>query len=96
VEGLDIGLEGEAVNFRVRVSPRASRDAITGIHDGALKVSLTAPPVEGAANKALVALLSRKLGVPKSAVKITGGKRSKTKKVRVSGIDREALAGSLL
>jgi uncharacterized protein (TIGR00251 family) len=86
VEGLEISRKGEAVSFRVRVSPRASRDAVTGVHDGALKVSLTAPPVEGAANKALVSLLSRKLGIPKNAVTITAGDRSKTKTVKVEGI----------
>ena len=94
--GLDIRRKGEAVSFRVRVSPRASRDAITGVHDGALKVSLTAPPVEGAANKALVALLSRKLGIPKNAVTIAGGERSRSKTVRVEGIGAGQVETALL
>ena len=62
-----------AVRFSVRVTPRASRAAITGVHAGALKVSLTAPPVEGAANAALIELLADALGVAKRAVRIEHG-----------------------
>lgn len=61
------------VRFDVRVAPRASREAIVGEHDGALKVALTAPPVDGAANAALVALIAGALGVPKRAVTLVRG-----------------------
>lgn len=74
-----------AVRFTVRVSPRASREAILGVHDGALKVALTAPPVDGAANAALIALLAKKLGVPKGGVRIASGESSRTKVVSVEG-----------
>lgn len=74
------------VCLAVRVSPRASRDAILGVHDGALKVALTAPPVEGAANAALVALLAKSLGVAKRAVTITSGETSRHKRVEIEGV----------
>lgn len=85
-----------SVIFAVRVSPRASRDAIGGVHDGALKVKLTAPPVDGAANAALIKLLSKKLGVAKGAVTIIAGDTSRTKRVRIEGVTvtaARALAG---
>jgi uncharacterized protein (TIGR00251 family) len=78
-----------AVTLEVRVAPRASRAAIIGVHAGALKVALTAPPVDGAANAALIELLADKLGVPKRAVEITRGERSKQKTVRVTGVTLE-------
>ena len=72
--------------FAVRVTPRASRDAIEGEHAGALKVRLTAPPVEGRANEALRRLLAEELDVPVSAVRIVGGEASRTKRVSVAGV----------
>ena len=75
--------------FAVRVSPRASRDAVGGVHDGALKVKLTAPPVEGAANTALIALFAKKLGVAKGAIEIVSGASSRSKRVRVTGVDAD-------
>ena len=81
--------EGGAVVFSVRVAPRASRSAVLGVHDGALKVALTAPPVEGAANAALIAFLAKALGVPKRDVVIEQGEASRSKLVRVTGVTRE-------
>ncbi|MFI5307195.1 MAG: DUF167 domain-containing protein [Polyangiales bacterium] len=75
-----------AVCFQVRVSPRASREGLSGVHGGALKVSLTAAPVDGAANEALVALLAKTLRVPKRAVIIAHGEHGRTKSVRVEGV----------
>jgi uncharacterized protein len=75
-----------AVCFQVRVSPRASREGLSGVHGGALKVSLTAAPVDGAANEALVALLAKTLRVPKRAVTISHGEHGRTKSVRVEGV----------
>lgn len=83
---LEIHEEKGGVSFGVRVSPRASRDAVMGVHDGALKVALTAPPVEGAANAALIALLAKALGVAKRAVTIASGEASRQKRVRVDGV----------
>ena len=88
--GLEVRTEEGAVVFPVRVAPRVSRSAIAGLHGGALKVALTAPPVEGAANAALVKLLAKKLGVAKSAVTIVRGERGRDKQVRVAGVDAAA------
>ncbi len=71
--------------FTVRVVPRASRSEIVGEHDGALKVRLAAPPVEGAANQELIRLLARSLEVSRGAVEIVSGQTSKLKQVRVRG-----------
>lgn len=79
------------VRFAVRVAPRASRDGILGVHDGALKVALTAPPVEGAANEALVRLLAKALGVAKGEVRVVQGERSRDKVVEVAGVDEGAV-----
>lgn len=83
---LAIEEESGRARFSVRVSPRASRDAILGVHDGALKVALTAPPVEGAANAALIAYLAKALGVAKRAVTIVSGEASRQKRVQIEGV----------
>lgn len=84
------------VTFAVRVTPRASRDAIEGEHRSALKVRLTAPPVEDRANGALRRLLANHLKLPISAVRILAGEKSRTKRVLIAGATRAqilALAG---
>jgi hypothetical protein len=80
-----------AITFAVRVVPRAARSEIAGEHEGALRVRVAAPPVEGAANVELVRTLARALGVPRSAVEIASGHASKTKLVRVAGASGERL-----
>lgn len=77
---------GDGVTFAVRVVPRAGRDLIDGVLNGALRVRLAAPPVEGAANKALVALLASALNVPPRAVSIVRGTRGRLKLVSVHGL----------
>lgn len=79
--------DGET-SFAVRVVPRASRDAIQGEHAGALKVRLTAPPVDDRANEALRRLLAEHLKVPVSAVRIVAGEKSRTKRVAIRGVSR--------
>lgn len=76
----------DGVRLRIRLAPRASRNAVLGEHGGALKIALTAPPVEGKANKALVAFLSKQLGVPKGAIEIVSGELSRDKVVAVRGV----------
>jgi uncharacterized protein (TIGR00251 family) len=77
-----------AVVFAVRVAPRSSRDAIEGEYQGALKVRLTAPPVDDRANDALRRLLAGRLKVPVSAVRIVAGEKSRTKRVAIAGVSR--------
>jgi hypothetical protein len=87
----EVHQDRDAVTFRVRVSPRASRNAISGVHHGALRASLTAPPVDGEANAALIAFLAKKLSVAKRDVTIVRGDSSRDKTVRVSGVSAEAV-----
>ena len=75
------------VEFEVRVIPRSSRSEIVGMHDGALKIKLRSPPVDGAANDELVRLLSREFACAKSEVEIISGKTSKTKRIRLRGVN---------
>ncbi len=79
------------VTFAVRVVPRSSRDQIAGVEGGALKIKLTAPPVDGAANAALVEFIAKWLGVRRSAVSIISGNKARNKLVRVGGVTREHL-----
>jgi uncharacterized protein (TIGR00251 family) len=76
----------EGVTFAVKLQPRARRDAIVGELGGALKLSLTAPPVEGRANQACVEFLSVALQVAKSQVLIVSGESNRRKLIRVNGI----------
>jgi uncharacterized protein (TIGR00251 family) len=84
---------GDGVRFDVRVQPRASRSEIAGEYGEALKVRLSAPPVDGAANDALIDLLARELGVGKRDVRIVSGASSRTKTVEVAGADESAVHG---
>jgi len=81
--------------LRVRVSPRASRDELAGERDGALVVRLTAPPVEGQANAALVRFLARHLGIAASAVSVARGAKTRDKVLLVAGARADDLRVSL-
>lgn len=81
-----------AVEIRVRVAPRSSRDAVQGEYNGALKVRLTAPPVDDRANHALCRLLAERLKVPVSAVRIVAGEKNRTKRVSIAGVSRAQAA----
>ncbi|MBA7630825.1 hypothetical protein ES703_38350 [subsurface metagenome] len=71
--------------FRVRVQPGASKNEIVGIQEDALKIKISAPPVQGKADKALIGFLAKELGVKKSEVEIISGHTSKIKKIKVLG-----------
>jgi len=85
-----------AITFTVRVIPRSSRSEIVGEYEGAVKVRLNSPPVDGTANAELIKLFAKKLGVAKSAVEIVSGETSKTKRLRVTGITAGQLRNLLL
>lgn len=74
------------VTFAVKVHPRARKNAITGELGDALKVSLTAPPIEGKANEACIEFFANLLKVPRSSVTIAAGQSSRSKIVRVVGL----------
>ncbi|MGA2193008.1 MAG: DUF167 domain-containing protein [Nitrospirota bacterium] len=92
MEPINIKESPGGVSFFVRVLPRSSRNEIVGTSGGILKIKLTAPPVEGAANDALVKFLSEKLGVSKSRIAILAGQTGRSKTVSVSGIKKEDLS----
>src|SRR2546428_4401519 len=91
------GVRGSASGalIHVRVIPRAARAAIAGVRGGALSVRLTAPPVEGAANRELLTLLARALAVRPAAITIAAGARSRDKRVCVEGLDPETIRARL-
>jgi uncharacterized protein (TIGR00251 family) len=83
------------VDLEARVTPRAGRSSVS-VRDGALVVKLAAAPVDGAANDELIALLSKALKVPKRDITIVSGERSRTKRIRVAGLDREQVLSKLI
>lgn len=89
--GLTVRDDDGSVRFAVRVQPRASRSEIAGVHGDAMKVRLSAPPVDGAANAALVELIAEALGVGRRAVRIVNGESSRSKVVEVEGVTAAAV-----
>lgn len=77
------------VSFAVKVHPRAKKDAITGALGDALKLSLTAPPVEGRANEACIEFFAKLLKVPRTSVSIASGLSSRNKVIRVVGVSAD-------
>jgi uncharacterized protein (TIGR00251 family) len=76
----------ECVTLSVRIQPRASKNEVVVMEDGSFKIRLTAPPVDGAANEALVRFLADTLSVAKSQVEIVSGHTSREKIVSISGV----------
>jgi uncharacterized protein (TIGR00251 family) len=89
---IDCSEKDGKLTFRVHVVARASRSEIVGEHNGVLRVRLAAPPVDGAANEELIRTLARALKLPRSAIEIAAGHRSKLKRVCVSGTNAKTLA----
>ncbi|MBI5562309.1 MAG: YggU family protein [Deltaproteobacteria bacterium] len=83
------------VSIRVRVQPRSSRNQTEGVHNGAIRIRLTSPPVEGAANEALIGFFSKLLGVRKGAIHIEAGTKSRDKRVFVEGLSKTEAAEAL-
>jgi uncharacterized protein (TIGR00251 family) len=81
--------DGDDVVLAVHVQPRAGRTAVVGRHGDALKLRIAAPPLDDRANEATVALIAELLDVAPSAVELTSGARSRVKRLRVSGVDRD-------
>lgn len=87
--------QAEGTRLSLRVTPRASRDEVVGWRDGALRVRVTAPPVDGEANQAVLALLARALRVPRSTMAVVSGASGRTKVVLVSGLGMDAIESRL-
>lgn len=86
---IDLREADDGILIPVRVVPRASRTGIDGEVEGALRVRLAAPPVEGAANRELLEFLAKRLRLPKRDLRLESGERSKRKSVRVRGLSRQ-------
>jgi uncharacterized protein (TIGR00251 family) len=84
------------VVFSVRLQPRASHDEVVGELEGALKIRVQAPAVEGRANEGLIDFLAQLLNLPKSAVRILSGERSRIKRVEIRGVSRSHIENLLL
>lgn len=84
-------MKGSSARITIKVKPRASRDKIEGWQEDSLQVRLTSPPVEGAANAALIKLLARKTGVAKSRISIVTGEKGRSKVLEFEGITSEEL-----
>jgi len=80
---LAVRRDRERVTFAIRVTPRASANAVAGERDGVLVLRVTAPPVEGKANDAVADLLAKALGVAPGAVRVVRGARARTKRVSI-------------
>ena len=78
----------ESITLSIRIQPRASKNEITRMENGGLKIRLTAPPVDGAANEALIRFLADTLSVTRSQVEIVSGHTSRDKIVRISGVGK--------
>ena len=91
MDPLRVDVKGTVVRVSVHVQPRASRSEIIGQHGAALKVRLQAPPVDGAANEALVQLIAGSLGVSRRSVRVVAGATSRTKTVEVDGTTEAAV-----
>jgi len=86
----------EHCELRLRVTPRARRNEIVGERGEVLAVKLSAPPVKGAANKALLAFLSERLAVPARCLEIVSGETAREKRVRIAGLTQDAARQRLL
>ena len=92
---LDIRPSQDGVVFKVRVRPRASKDQVAGLLEDAVKIRLTAPPVDGEANKALCAFLAKKLGVTRNQIDFVTGQTGRNKLVKVIGLSVESVLKAL-
>jgi uncharacterized protein len=83
---LKIKETGDGLELQLHVQPRAKRSEIAGVHGGALKLKITAPPVDDAANRAVIQYFSAALGIPKSSIQIVSGLKSREKKLQIRGL----------
>ena len=84
-----------AARFAVYIQPRASRTETAGIHDGAFKIRVAAPPVDNAANRALIEFIAEALGVARSRVRILSGNTGRRKMLEVDGVTADLVAARL-
>jgi uncharacterized protein (TIGR00251 family) len=86
----------DGCTLTVRIHPGARKNAVTGIHAAALKIALTAPPVDGKANDALIEFLAETMRLPRARIAIVAGLTSRTKTIRITGKSAAEVAAALL
>jgi uncharacterized protein (TIGR00251 family) len=91
-----VGDASAGATFAVRVHPRARKNAVTGVVGDALKLSLTAPPVEGRANQGVIEFFADLFQIPRSSVTIASGATGRNKVVRIAGLSRAAVEQRLM
>ena len=92
---LIISEKNEGCVLKCWIQPRSSRSAVIGIHGDALKIALTAPPVDGKANKELIKFLAKYFKLPKGGIQIIAGDSSRSKTILVSGLDKDIIIKKL-
>jgi uncharacterized protein len=95
---MDAGFAKDVANgctLSVRVHPGARKNGVTGVHADALKIALTAPPVDGKANEALIAFLAEALRLPRARVSLAAGATSRSKMIRITGKSAAEVAAAL-
>jgi uncharacterized protein (TIGR00251 family) len=80
-----------AITVEILVQPRASRAKIGPVHDGRIKIAVTAPPVDGEANTAVIELVARRLGIARSSVEIVAGTSSRRKTLQITGVTQQQI-----
>lgn len=90
-----IQARGNGVRIDLRVTPRASKNAIDGVRDGRLVIKVTAPPVDAAANEAVIALIAGQLDVPKRQIAIVIGATGRSKTIEIAGVSEAAIRSRL-
>jgi uncharacterized protein len=85
----------DSAHIEVRLRPRGGRDELIGVENGVLQARVSAPPVDGKANRALCKLIAKRLGVAPSRVSVVRGQKSRDKLVRVEGLDQSSLPAAL-
>jgi uncharacterized protein (TIGR00251 family) len=85
----------DGCTLSVRVHPGARKNGVTGVHAGAVKIALTAPPVDGKANEALIAFLAEALHLPRARISLVSELTSRTKTVRITGKSAAEVAAAL-
>ncbi len=92
---LNIQESDKGLRIEIKVQPRSSRNQISGVQDGVLKVKLTAPPVEGEANQALVNFFARLLKIPRKNIVLIRGETARNKLIEIRGLTKDELLRTL-
>jgi uncharacterized protein (TIGR00251 family) len=85
----------DGCTLSIRLHPGAKKNAVTGLHDGALKIALNAPPVDGKANDALIAFIAERIKLPRSKITLIAGTTSRSKTLRITGKSAAEVAAAL-